>query len=58
MAGTEGLVRFKIEPPQTCSGTGNFEEFAKRFTNYMSLSNVRFDAQGGEQSDADTPSET
>jgi len=42
MAGTEGLVRFKIEPPPKYNGTGNFEEFAKRFTNYMSLFNVRY----------------
>ena len=42
MAGTEGLVRFKIEPPPKYTGKGNFEEFAKRFTNYMSLSNVRY----------------
>ena len=41
MAGAEGLVRFKIEPPHKYTGTGNFEEFAKRFTNYTSLSNAR-----------------
>ena len=42
MASSEGVVRFKIEPPPKYTGTGNFEEFAKRFTNYMSLSNVRY----------------
>ena len=36
------VIRLKIEPPAKFTGKENYDEFAKRFTNYVSLSDHHY----------------
>ena len=38
----DNLIKLRIDSPPKLTGNENFEEFVKRFTNYMSLSSSRY----------------